>query len=288
MCEILASTLHYALRPLHDDDAPALMRCYGDPNAVHCMNSDNCQGSFLVKSLPDMRNALTAWAHDDCLIRLAILSSAQNCAIGTIEYHLQSPETLILRLDLCDEHETCERIAELVDMICEEGFARYPTAQHIVTKAFPQDTSRCDALRSCGFEGEMQFHGFHHYYRKQRPYRGVAYCGLVCAYCSERTHCMGCKNASCPNHGNCKPYRCCTEKGYVTCGDCPDFPCDAPILRSLRIRTFAAYTHHHGQEALLTHLARKAAQGVQYHREQLTGDYDDFENAESLIHFLES
>lgn len=54
------------------------------------------------------------------------------------------------------------------------------------------------------------------------------------------------------------------------------------------MRAFAAYAHAHGEEALLAHLSRKAAQGVQYHREGLAGDYDGFDSEEELIRFLES
>lgn len=252
------------------------------------MNSDNCQGTFLTTTVSDMQSALTAWANDDCLVRLAVASLEQNCAVGTIEYHLKTPELLVLRLDLCDEHETSDRIAELLDGICEEGFRRYPTAQRIVTKAFPQDEERCSALRLCRFQGEMDLLGFPHDYEKERPDLGVAYCGLVCAYFSERTRCAGCKKGSCADRQGCKPFLCGVRKGHSGCGDCPDFPCDAPILNSLRIRTFAAYAHKHGEGALLAHLARKAAQGVQYHRDGLTGDYDGFETAEALVRFLES
>ena len=138
-----------------------------------------------------------------------------------------------------------------------------------------------------GFTGEIEMMG-HPHYVEVKPFRGVAYCGLVCAYCSEREGCPGCKRAGCKDRNGCKPYRCGLEKGHGTCADCEQFPCDAPILRSLRMRVFAAYAREHGEAALLEHLARKAAQGVRYHRDGLTGDYDGFDSEEELIRFLEA
>ena len=265
MTDIL-KTAHYALRPVTMEDAPALLRCYSDENAVRRMNSDNCRGTFLMRSVEDVRSAITFWQNDPCLQRCSIVSLEENAAVGTVEFHYKEEEkTHVLRLDLCSEQETQDCIAEILPALCEEGFRRFAGAQFAVMKAFPQDAARCDALRLCGFEGETEFAGFAHYYRMERPFRGVAVCGLVCKYCSERIGCKGC--------------------GRVRDPHCP---CDAEKLSSLRIRTFAAYAEKNGAEALLAHLDRKAAQGVCYHRSGLSGDYDGFEDAASLIAFLES
>ena len=262
----ILKTDRYALRPIAVEDAPALLRCYGDENAVRRMNSDNCQGSFLMKTLQDVRNAIDFWANDPCLARCSIVSLEESAAVGTVEFHYKAEVGVhVLRLDLCSAHETCDRIAEILPALCEEGYKRFPEAKSAVMKAYPEDAQRCAALLQCGFEGEKDFLGFAHYYESLRPFRGVAPCGLVCKYCSERIGCKGCSRIS-----------------------DPAAPCDAEKLTSLRIRTFAAYAREHGEEALLVHLDRKAAQGVLYHRNGLTGDYDGYQTAEELIAFLES
>lgn len=262
----ILKTAHYALRSVQMEDAPALLKCYSDESAVRRMNSDNCQGTFLMKTEEDVRRAISFWQNDPCLERCSIVSLEENAAVGTVEFHYKEEQkTHVLRLDLCSAQETEDCITELMPALYEEGFHRFPDAQYVVIKAFPQDTARCAALKACGFEGEKDFCGFAHYYEIERPFRGVAACGLVCKYCSERIGCKGCARIN-----------------------APDCPCDAEKLSSLRIRTFAAYAKEHGADALLAHLDRKAAQGVLYHRNGLTGDYDGFADEVSLIAFLEN
>lgn len=259
-------TARYALRPVTIEDAPALLRCYRDPAAVRRMNSDNCRGTFLMPTIEDVQLAIHFWQNDPCLVRLSIVSLEENDAVGTVEFHYKEKEGVhVLRLDLCSAHETEDRIAELLPALCEEGFRRFPEAKSAVMKAFPQDEARCMALLRCGFAGEKDFFGFAHYYEKARPFRGVAPCGLVCKYCSERIGCSGCGRIGNPAHA-----------------------CEAEQLASLRIRTFAAYARAYGAEKLLEHLDRKAAQGVQYHRNGTIGDYDGFASEKELIAFLES
>ena len=262
----MLKTLHYTIRPVQTADALALLRCYNDPEAVRRMNSDNCQGTFLMTTEDNVLSAIRFWQNDPCLDRLSLISIEENTAVGTAELHFKEEAGVwVLRLDLCSAHEKTDCITELVNALCEEGFERFPEANSVVIKAFPQDEARLEALKQCGFTGEMNFLGFDHYYEKQRPFRGVAVCGLVCKYCSERTGCAGCKRV-----------------------EQPDYPCEAGSFTSLRINAFAAYAREYGAEKLLAHLDRKAKQGVQYHRNGVLGDYDGFATAEELIAFLEN
>ena len=277
----------YRLREMRMEDAEDLLRCYGDPEAVRRMNADNCHGSFLMEDAESVRGAIRAWGGDPVIVRLSIVDAETDRAVGSVEYCMKDGGALVLRLDLCSEREREADILAIAGLACETAFQRYPQTQRIVTKVHPEDGVRRAALLRYGFTGEVEMMGYPHYY-EVKAFRGVAYCGLVCAYCSEREGCPGCKRAGCKDRNGCKPYRCGLEKGHGTCADCEQFPCDAPILRSLRMRVFAAYAHEHGEEALLAHLARKAAQGVLYHRDGLTGDYDGFESEEELIRFLES
>ncbi len=55
-------------------------------------------------------------------------------------------------------------------------------------------------------------------------------CGLYCGLCprfqsTSKSRCPGCRISE--HHSWCKVYRCCViKKGYVTCADCTDYPCE--------------------------------------------------------------
>ena len=53
-------------------------------------------------------------------------------------------------------------------------------------------------------------------------------CGLSCVSCMfrERTGCGGCiATNGHPFHGECRLAVCCQDKGFLYCGECPEFPC---------------------------------------------------------------
>ena len=56
----------------------------------------------------------------------------------------------------------------------------------------------------------------------------IAKCGTYCGACEwkEKTNCLGCKAcASKMFWGECDKAKCCIERGYEHCGQCPDMPC---------------------------------------------------------------
>ena len=55
-------TEHFILRQVRSEDAPALMACYSDPEAVARMNDDNCLRGFLGQSAVDLRALSGVWA----------------------------------------------------------------------------------------------------------------------------------------------------------------------------------------------------------------------------------
>ncbi len=54
-------------------------------------------------------------------------------------------------------------------------------------------------------------------------------CGLHCTGCGYKKtcNCGGCiETEGRPFHGECPVAKCCQEKGFLHCGQCPDIPCD--------------------------------------------------------------
>lgn len=54
-------------------------------------------------------------------------------------------------------------------------------------------------------------------------------CGVCCSQCgrAEEVHCTGCLNMKLPFWGGeCKVKSCCEKRGFVHCGQCPEFPCE--------------------------------------------------------------
>jgi len=57
-------------------------------------------------------------------------------------------------------------------------------------------------------------------------------CGLLCHGCNSflNSSCKGCialnGKASWRDHGYCNESKCCIDKGFNHCGECPDFPCE--------------------------------------------------------------
>ena len=105
--------------------------------------------------------------------------------------------------------------------------------------------------------------------------KGVAYCGLACCICSENSTCAGCRNSGCKDKEWCKSFICCKEKNLGGCWECPDFPCDNPMLNKLRVRTFAKFISEYGENKLMDLLEKNEKSGLIYHyKGQLIGDYD--------------
>ena len=151
---------------------------------------------------------------------------------------------LLLRVDIAAAYETEQALCEILGLCIDGMFALFPSYDRMWVKAIPQAVQRVAALKRCGFAGGFFFEGergrWGDYYEIERPYRGMGYCGLVCAYCAERLGCAGVQERRLPGKENCRPYRCGVTKGYSACGDCPGLPVHGCILDKMRIRTFAA------------------------------------------------
>ena len=105
--------------------------------------------------------------------------------------------------------------------------------------------------------------------------KGIAFCGLACAFCSENGTCVGCRNEGCVDREWCKNLNCCREKGLSGCWECNEFPCEGSMLDKPRVRAFARFARDYGVEALLDCLEKNELAGIQYHYPgKLVGDYD--------------
>ena len=115
---------------------------------------------------------------------------------------------------------------------------------------------------------------------------GIARCGLACCLCSENGSCNGCDSGSCPDAAICEVRRCSMARGVAHCYECPS-PCRRGILSKIKPRAFAEFARRFGEEHLLDCLENNEAAGIVYHRDGITGDYDNFNDLDELIAFIE-
>ena len=116
---------------------------------------------------------------------------------------------------------------------------------------------------------------------------GIARCGLACCLCSENDHCNGCDSGDCPGQSWCENRRCSLERAISHCHGCPE-ECRKGLLEKVKPRGFNLFIQRYGEEALLDCLEANEKRGVVYHRSSITGDYDDFDDVEALIRFIQT
>ncbi|HIR22732.1 MAG TPA: DUF3795 domain-containing protein [Candidatus Scatosoma pullicola] len=116
---------------------------------------------------------------------------------------------------------------------------------------------------------------------------GIARCGLACCLCSENEVCGGCNSGSCPDKERCENRRCTISKGIGHCYECGE-TCRKGLLAKIRPYAFTEFAKRYGEETLLDCLERNEKRGIIYHRAGIAGDYDDFDDAEALIRFIQT
>lgn len=116
---------------------------------------------------------------------------------------------------------------------------------------------------------------------------GIARCGLACCLCSENTHCAGCNSNECPDKEWCENRKCSLKKEISGCYEC-NKKCRKGLLSKIKPYAFTMFIKKYGEQELLDCLERNERNGVVYHRQGITGDYDDFENVEKLINFIKA
>ena len=124
---------------------------------------------------------------------------------------------------------------------------------------------------------------------------GIARCGLACCLCSENAACKGCKRDGflelswCRDAEWCEIRRCVIDRKLAGCWECAPADCRKGLYAEKnKPRVFAEFARRYGVEALLDCLARNEQAGIVYHREGILGDYDEFEDLEELIRFIQT
>jgi len=64
--------------------------------------------------------------------------------------------------------------------------------------------------------------------------------------------------------------------------------CKKGLLSKIKPYGFSLFVKRYGEEELLNCLERNEKNGVVYHRDEINGDYDDFDDVEALISFIKS
>ena len=124
---------------------------------------------------------------------------------------------------------------------------------------------------------------------------GIARCGLACCLCSENVTCKGCKRDGfkelswCKDAEWCENRKCCIAKEIPGCWSCSKSDCMKGLFKDkIKARGFSEYVRRYGMEALLDRLEINEKNGIVYHREGIMGDYDEFEDIEELIKYIQT
>ncbi len=124
---------------------------------------------------------------------------------------------------------------------------------------------------------------------------GIARCGLACCLCSENVQCKGCRLDGfldlswCRDAEWCENRKCCIARGVAGCWNCGETSCRKGLFaEKIKALAFTEFARRYGTEALLDCLEANEKKGVVYHREGIMGDYDDFDDIEALIRFIQT
>ncbi len=116
---------------------------------------------------------------------------------------------------------------------------------------------------------------------------GIARCGLACCLCSENEHCRGCNSGDCPDKEWCENRSCSIKMNIDNCFLC-EIDCRKGLLSKIKPYGFTVFAKRYGVETLLSCLEENEKNGILYHRQGIVGDYDDFDDVETLINFIKT
>ena len=116
---------------------------------------------------------------------------------------------------------------------------------------------------------------------------GIARCGLACCLCSENVTCSGCHSDGCSGSASCENRVCSAGRGLSHCYAC-ELDCRKGLLGKIKPYGFTLFIKRYGIGRLLDCLEENERRGVIYHREGVIGDYDNFDDVEQLIEFIQN
>lgn len=156
-CPVFESE-NYLLRLVETEDAPDLLLVYSDEKSLPLFNSDNCTYGFHCTSLQQMQETIAAWLQEyqgKSFVRWAIIDRRNDHAVGTIElFNRQSGDYFnncgVLRLDLKNDYEREESIAEILSLILPSAFDLFE-CDFLATKIPPCASRRRTAMEKTGF-----------------------------------------------------------------------------------------------------------------------------------------
>ena len=150
----------WLLRPVEAEDAAALLKVYGDRNALPFFNSDNCHGDNFYYNTPEkMKGAMAFWQEawaKEWFARLTIVDKAAEEAVGTVELCVRRSDddfdgAGIVRLDLRSDYEEKTPIALLMELISKYAFDLLGV-DTLITKIPIYAVERQEAAAAVGFE----------------------------------------------------------------------------------------------------------------------------------------
>jgi len=110
--------------------------------------------------------------------------------------------------------------------------------------------------------------------------KSISYCGLICSLCSLDGSC-DCRSLNqCGKKSSlegCFQYDCCSKSGFIGCWECSVVSsCDKGMFDKshLRLKVFVKCIKEDGIEAFSQYILRNSENGILYHRNGYTGDYD--------------
>lgn len=116
---------------------------------------------------------------------------------------------------------------------------------------------------------------------------GIACCGLACCLCTENEQCSGCGAGDCPDKDWCENRTCSISRRIDGCYACEE-DCRKGLLAKNKPYAFTVFIKQYGMDCLLDCLETNEKKGIVYHRNGITGDYDDFDRAEDVMAFLKN
>lgn len=149
-------TQRFYVRPVRREDAPGLLKVYGDKVAQAYFNSDNCTSDFRYATLPEMQECVDMWIRayqQRDFVRWTILCDKK--PVGTVEMFRREdgPDGKgvgVLRIDVMSRYEFPDVFDELLRSLLPALHEHFDCLR-ILTKALPYMERRRVALILHGF-----------------------------------------------------------------------------------------------------------------------------------------